>query len=295
MTKKKLRRIAILSGREKRKSEKFVDFPGTRPPARSVEDKYPSGGGFPSVFLSSCHPRHSSVPSRVLYPRADLPSPSPSSPIFSNVFTNLRSNAGVIILPAAPAVSTDESGVLLRASMRRVLLFFPPSVEEEEVEFISRPNALVSHERHRSIASIILTLFLRSSSLQPFSDHSVGVSSDLDLPFSFRDVEKRPYMYVARVVGMQRIAIGNPSLREYSKIRIDFRSTLNTTSYSRVSNSFTRDTRSSHRSNSLYKKFHTMLKQLSCGEGCYFGTKLFNDAKRPFISITTHPQGGLFT
>lgn len=30
------------------------------------------------------------------------------------------------------------------------------------MEFISRPNALVSHERHRSIASIILTLFLEA-------------------------------------------------------------------------------------------------------------------------------------
>lgn len=43
--------------------------------------------------------------------------------------------------------------------------FFPPSVEG--AEFISRPNALVSHERHpRSIASIILTLFLAA---HPFS------------------------------------------------------------------------------------------------------------------------------
>lgn len=42
---------------------------------------------------------------------------------------------------------------------RRVLLF---STLRRGVEFISRPNALVSHERHRSIASIILTLFLEA-------------------------------------------------------------------------------------------------------------------------------------
>lgn len=85
---------------------------------------------------------------------------------------------------------------------RRVPLF---STLRRGVEFISRPNALDSHERHRrSIASIILTLFLEA---HPFSRSptitgagSLLLSLDLDSPFSFRDVEKHPSTSRRRVL-----------------------------------------------------------------------------------------------
>lgn len=91
---------------------------------------------------------------------------------------------------AAGMVPVCESGAT------RMPLF---STLRRGVEFISRPNALDSHERHRrrSIASIILTLFLEA---HPFSRSptitgagSLLLTLDLDSPFSFRDIEKHPY------------------------------------------------------------------------------------------------------
>jgi len=128
-----------------------------------VEDKYPSGGRIPERFPPGNEPPcHSSeLPVARLAP----------GPIFSNVFTNLRSNAALSFSrqPRPPPPLPEEKRVIrprareyARTRDRRAgcpLFSSPPS---RGWNSFRGPTPSSCHEWHRSIASIILTLFLEA-------------------------------------------------------------------------------------------------------------------------------------